>query len=80
MPDLPIPIGLATGAAVLLHWSPSGPPTGAMGLAWTAWLVALIVAAAMRAMTHADHVAERLGEPIGTIVLTISAKMPGGKP
>ena len=71
--ELPIPIGLATGIAVLAHWGPQGAAASAAGLAWTAWLVAAIVAAAMRAMTHADHVAERLGEPLGTIVLTISA-------
>ncbi|MBM4111585.1 MAG: hypothetical protein FJ254_09585 [Phycisphaerae bacterium] len=71
--ELPIAIGLATGGAVLLHWSPHGPADSATGLGWTVWLIAAIVAAAMRAMTHADHVAERLGEPLGTIVLTISA-------
>jgi len=71
--DAPILVGLATGALVLAHWSPSGPPDGPTGLAWTFWLIVAIVAAAMRAMTHADHVAERLGEPMGTIVLTISA-------
>lgn len=71
--ELPIAIGLGTGIAALAHWGPSGPADGAAGLAWTAWLVGATVAAAMRAMTHADHVAERLGEPLGTVVLTVSA-------
>ena len=71
--DAPILVGLVTGALVLAHWSPSGPPDGPTGLAWTFWLIVAIVAAAMRAMTHADHVAERLGEPMGTVVLTVSA-------
>jgi len=73
LPEIPVVLGLATGAAAIAHWGPSGPATSAAGLAWTSWLVGLIVAAAMRAMTHADHVAERLGEPMGTVVLTISA-------
>lgn len=71
--DVPIAIGLVTGVAVLAHLGPTGPADSGSGLAWTTWLIAAIVAAAMRAMTHADHVAERLGEPMGTIVLTISA-------
>lgn len=71
--DLPIVIGLLTGLVVLTHWSPADPAASATGLAWTTWLITAIVAAAMRAMTHADHVAERLGEPLGTIILTISA-------
>lgn len=71
--ELPIALGLLTGTAVLTHWSPDGSPTSASGLAWSGWLVAGIAAAAFRAMAHADHVAERLGEPLGTVVLTISA-------
>ncbi|MFM7144232.1 MAG: hypothetical protein ACKO2K_20195, partial [Alphaproteobacteria bacterium] len=66
-------LGLASGVAALAHWSPVGPPNGVANVAWTAWLVAAILACAFRAMSHADELAERLGEPIGTILLTISA-------
>lgn len=71
--ELPIIIGLATGLAAIAHWGPSGQVGGYAGLLWTAWLISAIAAAALRAMTHADRVAERLGEPLGTIILTISA-------
>lgn len=73
VPELPIALGLATGAAVLAHWSPAGTPDSAAGIAWSLWLVACILACAFRAMSHADAIAERFGEPIGTIILTISA-------
>ncbi|MFM7735979.1 MAG: calcium:proton antiporter [Alphaproteobacteria bacterium] len=66
-------LGLASGVAALAHWSPVGPSNGVANVAWTAWLVAAILACAFRAMSHADELAERLGEPIGTILLTISA-------
>lgn len=71
--EIAIALGLASGVAVLAHWSPPGPPAGATNVTWTAWLVATILACAFRAMSHADELAERLGEPIGTILLTISA-------
>lgn len=71
--DLPILLALATGTAVLLHWSPSGAIDSPANLAWSVWLVACIVAAAFRAMAHADELAEKFGEPLGTVLLTISA-------
>lgn len=37
------------------------------------WLFAVILACASMASVHADHLAHRLGEPMGTIVLTLSA-------
>lgn len=37
------------------------------------WLFAVILACASMASRHADHLAHRLGEPMGTIVLTLSA-------
>ena len=45
-------------------------PWGAFQLAWT---FAVTLACAFRAMQRADAIAERLGEPLGTVVLTISA-------
>lgn len=71
--EIPIALGLATGIAVLAHWSPSGAADSAAGVAWSLWLVLCILACAFRAMSHADALAEHLGEPIGTIVLTLSA-------
>jgi Ca2+:H+ antiporter len=71
--EIAIAVGLASGAAALAGWSPGGPPAGAANVAWTAWLVAVILACAFRAMSHADSLAEHFGEPLGTILLTISA-------
>ncbi len=68
-----IGLGLITGALVLAHWSPAGPAASGAGLLWSVWLVACIVACAFRAMTHADALAERFGEPLGTLILTLSA-------
>jgi Ca2+:H+ antiporter len=36
------------------------------------WLFAAMLGSAMAAVRHADHLAERLGEPYGTIILTLS--------
>jgi Ca2+:H+ antiporter len=73
LPETPIALALATGAIVLSHWSPPGAMDGAPNLAWSAWLVAAILACAFRAMSHADALAEHFGEPLGTLILTISA-------
>lgn len=72
-PDLPVFIGLATAGVVLSHLSPGGAPTSGANLLWSLWLVAAILACAFRAMAHADALAERFGEPLGTLILTISA-------
>jgi len=69
--ELPIAAALATGGLVLAHWAPSGGPGAS--LAWSLWLLVAILCCAFRAMAHADALAERFGEPIGTIILTISA-------
>jgi len=71
--EIAIAVGLASGAAALAGWSPGGPPAGVANVAWTTWLVAVILACAFRAMSHADSLAEHFGEPVGTILLTISA-------
>lgn len=73
LPDLPILLALGTGGVVLAHWSPAGAIGNGANLAWSVWLVACILAAAFRAMAHADELAERFGEPLGTVILTISA-------
>ncbi|MFM1821797.1 MAG: hypothetical protein RI967_63 [Planctomycetota bacterium] len=71
--EAPIALALATGAIVLSHWSPAGPMNAPANLAWSAWLVAAILACAFRAMSHADALAEHFGEPLGTLILTIAA-------
>jgi Ca2+:H+ antiporter len=71
--ELPLLFGGLTGVAVLAHVSPASPPAATASLLWTGWLVACVIACAARAMTHADRLAERLGEPGGTIILTIAA-------
>jgi Ca2+:H+ antiporter len=71
--DLLILPGLLTAAAGLAGFAPDLPAATAAGIAWSLWIVLTILLAAFRAMAHADHLAELLGEPIGTIVLTISA-------
>lgn len=37
------------------------------------WIVGLILASAMQVMRHSETLAEMLGEPLGTLILTISA-------
>lgn len=64
---------MLTATANLTGLAPELPVASAAGIAWSLWIVASILLAAFRAMAHADHLAELLGEPIGTIVLTISA-------
>jgi len=70
--EVPLLVGALSGiAAILGHGAASGP--GAASIAWSAWLVLCLVACAFRAMAHADRLAERFGEPVGTIVLTVAA-------
>lgn len=71
--DLLILPGLLTALATFTGLAPDLPVASGAGLAWSGWVVASILMAAFRAMAHADRLAEILGEPIGTIVLTISA-------
>ena len=66
-------LGALTAGAVLAHLGPSAPPAATPSLLWSGWLVACVVMCAIRAMTHADRLAERFGEPAGTIVLTLAA-------
>ncbi len=70
--EIPVIIALCAGGAVLGHWHPS-PSEESASVLWSLFLVACILASSMRAMMHAESLAEHFGEPIGTIILTISA-------
>ncbi|MSR42229.1 MAG: hypothetical protein EXS10_10090 [Phycisphaerales bacterium] len=71
--ELPVVIALCIGGLILAHWQPfaAGGATGTF--VWMLFLVGCILAASMRAMAHAETLAEHYGEPIGTVILTISA-------
>ena len=64
--EWPLFMGAISACLVLAHIDPAGP-------LWTGWLLFSIVACAARAMAHADLLAERFGEPAGTIILTVAA-------
>ena len=57
----------AAGDAWLLDASAS-----VRGLVLLAWLFAVIVWGSMAVVRHAEHLAERVGEPYGTLLLTLS--------
>lgn len=71
--DIPLVIGGLTGVAAIAHLGPSGDATSLQGLCWTGWLTLCVLVCAFRAMAHADRLAERAGEPMGTIILTVAA-------
>ena len=73
MQEIPVLLGLVTGAFALSHWSPAGPMTGGANLLWTGWILICILTCAFRAMLQAEALAVHFGEPIGTIILTVSA-------
>ncbi|WP_326847638.1 calcium:proton antiporter [Micrococcus luteus] len=67
-------LGLGWGAVValaVLRPDPTSPGTGVV-LALLAGIVAIIVACASGVVAQAEHLARRLGEPYGTLVLTLS--------
>jgi Ca2+:H+ antiporter len=71
--ELPLALGALTGVSALLGFGPGGAPSATVSIAWSLWIVMSVVACAMRAMAHADRLAERFGEPAGTVVLTVAA-------
>jgi len=71
--EIPLFFGGVMALAVLFHVGPSSAATSTASLLWTGWLLACIIACSARAMSHADRLAERFGEPGGTIILTIAA-------
>jgi Ca2+:H+ antiporter len=70
--------GLAAGVATTVvfltvgsHWLHGIASVGTAAL-FLAWLFAAILSCAFGVVRHADAVAHRLGEPLGTLVLTLS--------
>lgn len=72
-PEIALLVGGITGIVGLVHPGMGGSVTGVLGVAWSGWLLLCTVLCAFRAMAHADRLAERFGEPVGTVVLTVSA-------
>jgi Ca2+:H+ antiporter len=71
--EIPLLVGALSGGAAILGHGPAAASAGPASIIWSLWIVACLVASAVRAMAHADRLAERFGEPVGTIVLTIAA-------
>jgi Ca2+:H+ antiporter len=53
-------------------WLAAAASSTALTLALFAWLFAAIMWGAFGVVRHAEHLAERLGEPYGTLILTLS--------
>jgi Ca2+:H+ antiporter len=67
-------LGYGTTAAFLIKgdaWLGTNP---GLGLGWVLflWLFAVMLASSFSVVRHADHLAEMLREPLGTIILTIA--------
>ncbi|NBX24450.1 MAG: ionic transporter y4hA [Planctomycetes bacterium] len=71
--DVALVIGGLSATAGLAGLAGADSATSGSGLLWSAWLMLCTVLCAFRAMAHADRLAERFGEPVGTVVLTVSA-------
>ena len=67
-------VSIATGLAFLIcGQSLSGAGAGAFQrLVIFVWLFSVILGAAMCVVRHAEHLAVRLGEPLGTLILTLA--------
>jgi Ca2+:H+ antiporter len=53
-------------------WFAAAANSGPLTLALFAWLFAAILWGAFGVVRHAEHLAEQLGEPYGTLILTLS--------
>jgi Ca2+:H+ antiporter len=67
-------VGVVTGAIFLVQgpalFDALATPLGMGGL--FAWLFVVILGSALCVVRHADHLAQRLGEPYGTLILTLA--------
>jgi Ca2+:H+ antiporter len=66
-----------SAATCAIFLSTNGQPLGSLGhpavlAAVFAWLFAAMLGSALSVVRHADQLAERLGEPYGTLILTLS--------
>lgn len=55
------------------HYLPAPADGGAVGGIVFAWIVGVMLWGTFAVVRHADELAERLGEPFGTLILTLSA-------
>ncbi len=69
----PIAVGGVTWMALQFGWLPAEPESGGGQLALFGWLLLSTLWCAFRAMSEADVLAHRQGEPMGTVTLTIAA-------
>ena len=69
-----LPAGLTTAAAFMLAGDrlPGAMAPLAGNSVVFAWLFVVILGSALSVVRHADHVAEVLGEPYGTLILTLA--------
>jgi Ca2+:H+ antiporter len=69
-------LALSLLTCILFAAAPAAFVDRLMSMPWlpvtSTWLFLLIIAAALSVVRHADLLAHRLGEPLGTIVLTLS--------
>lgn len=63
---------IALAATWLLLQLGPAPAAGIAGLAMFLWLLGVMIWGAAAVLHHAEAVAERLGEPVGTLVLTLA--------
>jgi Ca2+:H+ antiporter len=68
--DWQLPVSIATTA--LFHVFGNGWLADLYNHVWFAWLFAAILVSAFAVVRHAEGLAVRLGEPLGTLVLTLS--------
>ena len=62
---------LAVLSTIGAHWITGLAGAGGMAF-FLAWLVMAMLGCAFAVVRHADAIAERLGEPLGTLILTLS--------
>lgn len=73
-----IPVVWLTALLFLLfgrRWFAAGAESATVTLLLFAWLFAAIMWGAFGVVRHAEHLAEKLGEPFGTLILTLSVTL-----